>query len=116
MVDGVGVGEQVWAPRRAGHYGWAAVRMLEVQPQETQWKFLMALALLREQRPSEALTIIETLSPEWNELRPRWQAVYVAVLGANDQREAARTFAAKIRLDALRSAEEELIKPYLATR
>ena len=118
--DDAVAGERAWAElllnNRVKESKAVAQRMLELQPQEVQWKFLMALALLREQRPNEALTIIENLSPEWNELRPRWQAVYVAVLGANDQREAARTYAAKVPLKKMRSAEEELVKPYLTGR
>lgn len=118
--DDAVAGERAWAElllnNRIKESKAVAQRMLELQPQEVQWKFLMALALLREQRPSEALTIIENLSPEWNDLRPRWQAVYVAVLGANDQREAARTYAARVPLEKMRSAEEELVKPFLSAR
>jgi hypothetical protein len=45
-------------------------------------------------------------------MEPRWQAVYVAVLGANDQREAARRFARMLAVEKLHAQERALVEPW----
>lgn len=92
-----------------------ARRIRAAQPADTNSRFLAALALLKEDKHSEALAEIESSFSKWEDLQPRWQLVYVAALGANHQREAARNLAAKIDRKSVRSAELDLIKTYLPT-
>ena len=92
-----------------------ARRIKNAQPSDTNSRFLTALALLKEEKHSEALVEIESAFSKWEDLQPRWQLVYVAALGANHQREAARNLASKINRKSVRSAELELIKTYLPT-
>jgi len=118
--DDAVAGERAWADlilsSRIKESKKVAQRLVVAQPNERQWKFLLALALLRENKPMDALNLIEGEAPQWDQLKPRWQAVYVAALGANAQREAARTFAARIKTVQMRSAEEELFKAYRPSR
>jgi tetratricopeptide (TPR) repeat protein len=92
-----------------------AKRIRSAQPSDTNGRFLTALALLKEDKHSEALAEIESSFSRWEDLQPRWQLVYVATLGANHQREAARNLASKINRKSVRSAELDLIKNYLPT-
>ena len=92
-----------------------AKRLRSAQPSDTNGRFLTALALLKEDKHSEALAEIESSFSRWEDLQPRWQLVYVAALGANHQREAARNLASRIDRKSVRSAELDLIKTYLPT-
>lgn len=91
-----------------------AERLASTRSNEVQWKFLLALSRLRDGRAADALALVDSEASKFDDLKPRWQAVFVAALGANEQREAARTFAARTDQSYLRSAEKDLIKPYLA--
>lgn len=71
-----------------------------------------ALALTKLQlgdRPG-ALGIMESGGVDWSKTEPRWQAVYAAVLDANQQRAAAREVASKIDPKRLRAPERRLIE------
>lgn len=92
-----------------------AERLARERPHDPQWRFLLALSRLRENRPSDALALIESESVNWEELRTRCQVVYVMALGANEQRQAARDYAAKV-TGKLKTKEQELIRPYLPDR
>lgn len=92
-----------------------AERLARERPQDPQWRFLLALSRLRENRPSDALALIESESVNWEELRTRCQVVYVMALGANEQRQVARDYAAKV-TGKLKTTEQELIRPYLPDR
>ncbi len=113
----------------AGELAWAEL-LLNVRPTEAhsvaerlarersndpQWRFLLALSQLRENRPSDALALIESESIDWDKLRTRCQVVYVAALGANEKRQVARDYAAKV-TGKLKTAEQDLIRPYLPER
>lgn len=92
-----------------------AKRIRSAQPSDTNGRFLTALALLKEDKHSEALAEIESSFSRWEDLQPRWQLVYIAALGANHQREAARNLASRIDRKTVRSIELDLIKTYLPT-
>ena len=73
----------------------------------------LALAEYREGNASKALGLIEGLEVDWSHAEPRMRALYAAVLGANDQRAAARDMARKVDATRLRPEERELLKGVL---
>ncbi|MBM3900707.1 MAG: hypothetical protein FJ379_01225 [Verrucomicrobia bacterium] len=111
--------ERAWAElfvdNRSADAKSIANRIASIQPSDSNARFLTALALLKEDRHSEALAEIESSFSRWEDLQPRWQVVYVAALGANHHREAARTLASRIDRKSVRSVELDLIRPYLPT-
>ncbi len=111
--------ERAWAElfvdNRSADAKTIAKRLTSAQPSDSNARFLTALALLKEDRHSEALAEIESSFSKWEDLQPRWQVVYVAALGANHQREAARNLASRIDRKSVRSAELDLIRSYLPT-
>ena len=74
-----------------------------------QARFALALAELRQGKNASALGRIEAAPVDPERLPPRLQAVYVAVLQANDQREQAQRLVRRIPLNSLRGQERELI-------
>jgi tetratricopeptide (TPR) repeat protein len=106
---------ELFADSRSADAITIAKRIRTAQPSDTNGRFLNALALLKEDKHSEALAEIESSFSRWEDLQPRWQLVYVAALGANHQREAARNLASRIDRKSVRSAELDLIKNYLPT-
>lgn len=77
-------------------------------------RFALALAELRSGNTTAALALLEGEMAPFASLTPRQQAVYVAVLGANQQREAARRFARQMGpgIAKLRLQERELVSPW----
>jgi hypothetical protein len=82
-------------------------------PKEPRWRYLAALAELRAGRPEPALAMVEADLGRGTELEPRWQLVGVLALAGNQQREAARGLARRIDPKKLRSAELQLLTPWL---
>ncbi len=78
-------------------------------------RFVSALALVRLRKgdAAAALSTFEQGSPEWAKLSSREQVTYVAILGANQQREAARRYARQIEIAPLKRQEKELVQPWL---
>jgi hypothetical protein len=115
--DELMAGERAWADvllkDRLKESQAVAEHLTQTRSGDPQWRFLVALASLRQEKPAEALALIENDATNWDQLSPRLQAVYVAALGANQQREAARTYARKINQKGMRSAEKELVTPWL---
>ncbi len=72
-------------------------------------RFALALADLRKGRPALAMSRLEVPPVVPERLSPRLQAVYAAVLLANDQREPARRVAHLIPTHTLRVQERDLI-------
>ena len=91
----------------------AIERQIASEPNEVRWRFAAALADLRRNNPSGALARIEQIEMANTQLPPRSRAIYAAVLGANQQREAARRMARQLAGERLKSQERELIQPYL---
>ena len=94
-----------------------AIRVLDKQiaaaPSELRWRFDAALGDLRLSNPSGALSRLEQIEINESALTPQLKAIYAAVLGANQQREAARRYARQLNSAELKSQERELIQPYL---
>ncbi len=89
-----------------------ARRLHKNNPNEVQWRVLLALAELQSNRPNEALQLLEEPPIDWSRARPRWKAVYVGALGAAQRREAARRFASQIPEGSLKSVELQLVTPW----
>jgi tetratricopeptide (TPR) repeat protein len=89
-----------------------ARRLQKNNPNEVQWRVLLALAELQSNRPEEALQLMEEPPIDWSRARPRWKAVYVGALGAAQRREAARRFASQIPEGSLKSVELQLVTPW----
>ena len=110
-------GDRAWLETLFGENGdWALTtfeRLVQLRPNQLDWRFGLALAKWRKGEMAAALNLIEQSGLKWEKLEPRWQAVYIVVLGANQQREAARRFARQLSLDKLRLQEKTLIAPWL---
>ncbi len=91
----------------------ALERRANKEPDQKLYQMVMALGHLKSGNHAEALRVIEGASTDWDHEEPRWRALYAAILGANQQREAARVLAARVDQTALKSAELDLIKPWL---
>jgi hypothetical protein len=115
--DEVVAAERAWLEAIFGENREFAVttleRMATARPQQLSWRYGWALALWRKGDPGQALNLLEQNAGDFSQLEPRMQAAYVAVLGANNQREAARRFARRISQPKLRAQELELIAPWL---
>ncbi len=110
-------GERAWLEALFGEQtDWAMTtldRLMKAHPDHLGWRFGLALATWRKGKAAAALSLIEETSPDWDKLEPRWQVVYVVVLGANQQREAARRFARRVPQDRLRLQEKTLLTDWL---
>lgn len=76
----------------------------------------IALGRLRLNRPEGALASVESQTIDWTRSEPHCQAIYAAVLAANQQLRDARTVAARIPREQLRPQELSLIKDLLPQR
>ena len=88
-------------------------KQIAAEPNELRWRFDAALGDLRLKNPSGALTRLEQIEINESMLTPRLKVIYAAVLGANQQREAARRYSRQLATEDLKSQERELIQPYL---
>ncbi len=115
--DDLVAGERAWFElllKQGTDHGMGTAAMLARKyPTEPRWRYLAALAELRAGRPEPALAMIEGDLVRWAELEPRWQLVGVLALAENQQREAARGLAKRIDPKKLRSAELQLLTPWL---
>lgn len=91
----------------------ALERRASKEPDEKLYAMVMALGHLKAGNNAQALSLIEGIPTNWDNEEPRWRALYAAILGVNQQREAARILAARVDQSALKSAELDLIKPWL---
>ncbi|MEW6156690.1 MAG: hypothetical protein AB1813_04620 [Verrucomicrobiota bacterium] len=73
----------------------------------------LALAHLRRGEVETARKLYDGFQLNWSQVLPGWQAVHVAVRGANGETNLARTLARQIPLDRLKNEEKQLIEPYL---
>jgi tetratricopeptide (TPR) repeat protein len=88
-------------------------QLVKNRPDNMTWKAGLALAHLRAQDPQKALSVFEETTIDFAGLAPRAQAIYVATLGQNQQREAARRFVRRMDLTQLKLQERELVRPWL---
>ena len=77
------------------------------------WRYGLALAMMRNGDAAGGLALAEQPPVEWESMEARWQAAYVALLGAGQQREAARRFARRIDPTKLHLQERGLVTPWL---
>jgi hypothetical protein len=84
-------------------------------PERLSFRVTAALGYLRKHDPGPALAQFkgpEGAPPiDWTRTPPNWRAVYVAVLLANEQNEAARQIVQTIPMDRLTPQEKVLIQP-----
>ncbi len=78
------------------------------EPSSLPHRTLLALALLKQQRPVAALDVYSGINVTANALTPSALAVHAAVLAANDQREAAREEISHVPTDKLLSEEHAI--------
>lgn len=88
------------------------LRFADREPMDPELAFVLAFVEWRLGEAPQALSRLESLKPEWLRAEPRRQVVYAAVLGANDQREAARRLARTVEVTTLRPEEVELVKQW----
>ena len=98
------------------HTDWAMTtlgRLTEARPDQPGWRFGLALATWRKGDVQAALNLIEQAGQDWDKLDHRCRTVYVVVLGANQQRAAARRLARQIPTERLSVQEKALLTPWL---
>jgi tetratricopeptide (TPR) repeat protein len=88
------------------------LRLLGDKPNEADAVLALALIELRIGESQSALARLEKLPPSWVQVTPQNATVYAAVLGANEQREAARRLARSLDVSKLRPEEVDLIKEF----
>ncbi len=91
----------------------AALELAADDPENPNFRLTLALALVRENKPADAQTILEPLTAAFIKENYRAQVVCVAVWGANKLESAARNQAEQIVLGRLKPEERELIKHWL---
>jgi hypothetical protein len=69
-----------------------------------------ALAKLFEEKPAEALALLERDSVPWDRVRPGWQAIYAAALKANGRREEAQVIATRLKDVPLHPGEKKWLQ------
>ncbi len=88
------------------------LRLLGDKPNESDAVLALALIDLRIGESQAALARLEKMPPSWVQATPQNAAIYAAVLGANEQREAARRLARGVDVSKLRPEEVDLIKEF----
>lgn len=91
----------------------AVHRGIQLNPHMPFLHAVLALEKLQAGDTEGALESIEGPSLEWQNADPQSRAIYVAILGANEQRGAARELALTIPMESLKTREQELIQPWL---
>ena len=91
-------------------------RLLIAQPSSPQIRGALALAKLQLGDRTGALNAVEAGGVDWNRNAPRWQAVYAAVLEANQQHPAALKIAESLAPARLKSLERRLLQPILQAK
>lgn len=86
-----------------------AEKLVQEEPTSLPHRTLLALALLKENRPYTALTLYQNLTVPQNAVNASTIAVHAAVLAASGQIEPAKSEAEKIRPDKLLPEERSLI-------
>ena len=87
-----------------------ATELVALFPDRAAYRTTLAIAYLRKKQPKEALEAYNGMEMDWSTALPGWQAVRAAVLGANDQTDAARHLAGEINWDRLKPEERDLIR------
>lgn len=82
------------------------------EPNDMEWRAIMALAEHRGGNRAAALELVESKRTEWRTAPLRFRLICAAVLGANNQRADARELARGIDISVLKPQERELIRPW----
>jgi hypothetical protein len=113
--DGV-IAERLWLELMAGeNTAWAlpeATRLAASKPTDPSLRAALALARWRHGDASLALTTIEDGLTDTESMPVRFRVAYTAILGANEQREAARRIARTLTQGTLRQHAENLVAPW----
>jgi tetratricopeptide (TPR) repeat protein len=90
-----------------------AEQLVARHPDRSDFWLTLAFAHLRSHHTASALSICKLQAEDWRQVHPRWQGVYVAILGANEQTDEARKLASQIQVNKLKLQERKLIQPWL---
>jgi tetratricopeptide (TPR) repeat protein len=90
-----------------------AKQLCDQHPEMVAYRATLALAHLRGNETAAAQALFKDPSVDGAALRPGWQAVKAAVLGAGGQRDAARQLARLIATERLKPEERALVQPWL---
>lgn len=82
-------------------------------PKDETIKLALAFAQFQVGQTREALDTLESANVDWSKAGARLQAIRVAILGASEDRVAAREIARRIDQSRLRSEEKKLIEGWL---
>jgi hypothetical protein len=92
-------------------------RYIEAIAKQSTWllsfQVTAALAQLRQEKPEEALKLLQSSPVPWEQAQKGWQAVYACVLGANGKIADGKAIVDKLDQKLLRVGERELIAKYL---
>jgi tetratricopeptide (TPR) repeat protein len=89
------------------------LQLVKEHPNFLAYRTTLALAHLRLREPDEAERLYRGVNLDWAAVLPGWQAVRVAMLGANGKTNLARVAAQRIPLSQLKPEERALIEPFL---
>ncbi len=110
------IAERLWLELLAGeNTAWAlpeATRLAAARPDDVSLRAALALARWRGGDNSRALTTIEEGLTDAESMPVRFRVAYTTILGANDQREAARRIARTLPQGSLRQHAEKLVAPW----
>ena len=87
-----------------------AQKLVEEEPASLPHRTLLALAMLKQDRPYSALALYREVAVPPNAVSPSTVAVHAAVLAASGQAESAKSEAEKIPMDKLLPEERQLIQ------
>ena len=90
-----------------------ALKLVSANPNVMAYRTTLALACLRLDDAATARKLYDGLNLDWRKMRPGWQAVHAAVIGASGDTEQARALAKQIPMTGLKPEERALIQPWL---
>jgi hypothetical protein len=90
-----------------------AEKLYEGHSNVMAFRTTLALARLRFNEIEEARKLYDGLNLDWSQLKPGWQAVHAAVVGAAGETNYARTLTRQIPSARLKPEEKLLVQPWL---
>lgn len=85
----------------------AFIKVAEKPNAQPGMKVTLALLYLQDNRPQEALDVLEGRGLQLDPAPARWRLVYAAALSANQQRESAKRIRAGLPLEKMKAAEQK---------
>ena len=86
-----------------------AEQLVQDQPGYLAHYVTLALAYLKNGKKKDALRLLKTLNVPWEQVQPRWRAIYAAVLKANNEKGLAKELSVKINPTSLLPEEQALL-------